>query len=224
MPSDARKEILSRLRSAPRRGVPPRPALPPLPDLSFDRERMIDKFSSDLTALAGSVHRVRSRPEALDRLTEVAREEDLTRVVVSSDPLIASLDLADWGRRTGIRVFSAADYGDRDSFRRAVFDEAQAGITGADYALSESGTLVLAHRRDQARLISLAPILHIALVPVESVRPVYESVTREVFEGREPVPSQLTFITGPSLTGDIRGIPFRGMHGPRRVIAILIGA
>ncbi len=69
----------------------------------------------------------------------------------------------------------------------------------------------------------MAPILHIALVPVESFRPVYESVTREVFEGREAIPSQLTFITGPSLTGDIRGIPFRGMHGPRRVIAILIG-
>lgn len=30
-------------------------------------------------------------------------------------------------------------------------------------------------------------------------------------------------ISGPSLTGDIRGIPFRGMHGPRRVIAMLIG-
>jgi L-lactate dehydrogenase complex protein LldG len=40
---------------------------------------------------------------------------------------------------------------------------------------------------------------------------------------KTPLPSQFVFITGPSMTGDIQGVLFKGMHGPRRVIAILVG-
>ncbi|HSR13810.1 MAG TPA: LUD domain-containing protein, partial [Thermodesulfobacteriota bacterium] len=114
------------------------------------------------------------------------------------------------------------------AFRDAVFDQVQAGITGADFGVAESGTLGLIHRRDQARLVSLAPILHIAVLPAERICAVYEQVAERVFGtqgpgGWPPLPSQFVFITGPSMTGDIEGVLFKGMHGPRKVIVIIVG-
>jgi len=144
-------------------------------------------------------------------------------VMVSTDDVVASLDLPAWGKEQGIAVLTPRDSGDRDSFRDAVFDEVEAGITGADYAVAESGTLVIVHDADQPRLISLAPIMHIALVSVERIVPTYERAIEELYGDTKNIPSHVTFITGPSMTADIKGKPFKGMHGPRRLMVILIG-
>ncbi len=101
--------------------------------------------------------------------------------MASTDDVISRLDLPAWGKNKGIQVMTPRDFPDRYSYRDAVFDEAQAGITGADFAVAESGTLGLIHNKDQARLVSLAPILHIAIVPVDRIFPVYEQAIEKVF-------------------------------------------
>jgi L-lactate dehydrogenase complex protein LldG len=174
------------------------------------------------------VHRVKDFQETLDRLTAIALEEGLKKVMTSTDEVISMLDLASWGKKNGIQVMTPRDFRDRYSFRDAVFDEAQAGITGADFAVAESATIGLIINKDQARLVSLAPILHIAIVPVDRIVPVYEKAIEKVFGNsgetdRAPLPSQFVFITGASMTGDIETVLFRGMHGPRKVIVILVG-
>jgi L-lactate dehydrogenase complex protein LldG len=58
---------------------------------------------------------------------------------------------------------------------------------------------------------------------VDRFVPIYENAIEKVFENKDAVPSQFTFITGPSMTADIQATPFKGMHGPRRLIVILIG-
>ncbi|MBN2398632.1 MAG: lactate utilization protein [Deltaproteobacteria bacterium] len=223
MESGAREEILGRLRKVPRSSVGDRPEMPPLKELSLGREEMIATFTGKLTAEEGVVHRVGDGGEAVARLTEIAAEEKLERVMVSADEVIAPLDLPRWGKERGIEILTPADFSDRDSFRDAVFDDAQAGITGADYAVAESGTLVIAHDARQPRLVSLAPVLHIALVPVERMVAVYEQAVEKMYGDGGEIPSQVSFITGPSMTADIQGRPFKGMHGPRRLVVILIG-
>ena len=104
-----------------------------------------------------------------------------------------------------------------------IFDEAEAGITGVDFAVAESGTLGLIQNKDQLRLISLGPIHHVAIVPLDRLVPVYENVTEFLYRKRENAPSHFTFITGPCMTADIQATPFKGMHGPRMLEIILIG-
>jgi L-lactate dehydrogenase complex protein LldG len=58
---------------------------------------------------------------------------------------------------------------------------------------------------------------------VDRIVPVYEKVIEKVFARKGEYPSQFVFITGPSMTGDIQGVLFKGMHGPRKVIVILVG-
>ena len=175
-----------------------------------------------LTAETGIVYRAKNNDQALEKLTEIAKQEGLKSVMVSTDNVVTSFDLPAWGNKIGVKVMSPKDFKGRDDFKDAVFDRVEAGITGVDFAVAESGTLGLNHDKDQARLISLAPILHIAIVPVERVFPVYEPVIERVLK-KEKFPSQFVFITGPSMTGDIQGHLFKGMHGPRRVLVILVG-
>jgi L-lactate dehydrogenase complex protein LldG len=194
----------------------------------MDREQLIAEFTARLAEEVVVVHRVKDLQEALDRLSVVAMEEGLKKVMTSTDDVISRLDLASWGKKNGIQVMTPRDFPDRNSYRDAVFDQAQAGITGADFAVAESATIGLIVNKDQARLVSVAPILHIAIVSVDRLVPVYEQAIEKVVgnvgaTGRSPLPSQFVFITGPSMTGDIQGVLFKGMHGPRKVIVILVG-
>ncbi len=223
MEQNAREEILERLKRAPKGGVSPRPGMPPLRELSLDREGMIATFTEKLTAEEGVVYRVGDKDNVLDKLTVIAAEEGLQRVAVSTDEIVAPLDLPGWGTERGVTVYSADDFGDGDSYRDALFDDAQAGITGVDYAVAETGTLVIGHNRHNPRLVSLAPILHIAVVPVDRMVAVYEQAIEQLYGRSGNAPSQISFITGPSMTADIQGRPFKGMHGPRRLVVILIG-
>jgi len=219
----ARDEILSKLKAAPRKTIPPRPKKPVLREISLAPDQLIETFSKNLSQEAGIVHRVKDRREALEKLSQIAKEEGLKKVMASTDDVIASLNLAAWGKENEVRVMTPPDFASRDSFKNAVFEEVDAGITGADFAVAESGTLGLIHNKDQARLTSQAPILHVAIVPVERMVAVYEQAIEKVFGEKKNLPSQFCLITGPSMTADIRGIPFKGMHGPRKVIVILVG-
>jgi len=237
MAQSAREEILEKLKAAPKGEIPTRPGIPPLKELSMNKEELIATFTKNLVEEAGIVHRVKNMQEALDKLMEIAREEGLEKVMASTDDVIAPLGLSSWGEKNGVQVMTPSQFQDRESFKDAVFDEAQAGITGADFAVAETGTLGLVFNKDQARLTSAAPILHIAILPVDRLYPVYEQVIERVFgnagatggsaemglAGQSPFPSQFVFITGPSMTGDIQGVLFKGMHGPRKVIVILVG-
>jgi L-lactate dehydrogenase complex protein LldG len=220
----AREEILARLRQAPKMEIPARPVMPTPREVLLDRDGLTARFTEELTRESGVVYRAADREEILDYLTEIARAESLTRIMMSTDDMIRSLDLPAWGERQGVSVSTAADYPDRESYTRAVFDETDAGVTGADFAVAETGTLVIAHGGNQPRLVSLAPVLHVAVVGIDRLVPTYEDAL-SVFYGDAGLipPAHLTLVTGPSMTADIRATAFKGMHGPRRVIVILAG-
>jgi L-lactate dehydrogenase complex protein LldG len=223
MSANVREEILAKLKAAPKTPIPPRPPRPKLHEHSLTGEAAIEKFSKTLVEETGVVHRVKTPEEALAKLAQVASEESLKTVMVSDDEILAPLNLKAWGTKNNIRVMTPKDYPDRNSFRDAVFDQADAGITGANFAVAESGTLGLAFHKDQARLVSLAPIVHIAVVPADRVLAYYEQGIKKIFGEKGKYPGQFVFITGPSMTGDIEGVLFKGMHGPRKVIVILVG-
>jgi len=224
MPYTAREDVLGKLRRSERRGeTPVRPPVPVLAELGWGTETLIEKFTENLVLQTGVVHRVADRAGALEKLTEIARAEGWKAVMASTDDVLAPFDLAAWGRANGVKVLTAADFGDRDAFKDAVFDRVDAGITGVDWAVAESGTVVLVHDERQPRLVSLAPILHVVVVPADRILPVYEQALERILAARGGMPAHLTLITGPSMTADIQATPFKGMHGPRRVIALLIG-
>jgi len=223
MKQTAREYILKKLKNSPRQPIPAKPDPSFINVICCDMEETIRTFSEEVIRQSGRVHRVKNYEEAFEKLTEIASAEGLKKIIASTDNVIAPLSLSEWGRQNQIQVFSHEDFMDQDAFKRSVFDEADADITGVDYAIAESGTLCLIHDKNQPRLISIAPIMHIAIVLAERVFSVYEQVVEKITADKDNLPSQFTFITGPSMTADIQATAFRGMHGPKHLIIILIG-
>jgi L-lactate dehydrogenase complex protein LldG len=69
------------------------------------------------------------------------------------------------------------------------------------------------------RLVSTLPPLHIALVSASAVLPGLPALIERV-DPRES--AYLAFITGPSRTADIERVLTIGVHGPARLIIILV--
>jgi hypothetical protein len=92
------------------------------------------------------------------------------------------------------------------------------GITLADHAIAESGTLVLASGPGRPRATSLLPPHHVAILSEDRIVP----TLFELMPRLQGAPSALAFITGPSRTADIELTPVRGAHGPVAVTVFLV--
>jgi L-lactate dehydrogenase complex protein LldG len=97
------------------------------------------------------------------------------------------------------------------------------GITGAQWAVAETGTLVLESDDERHRLTSLVPTVHIAVVESARVRRTLGEVLGAINEkGHKGLSPTVTFITGPSRTSDIELTLAIGVHGPAELFVIIL--
>jgi L-lactate dehydrogenase complex protein LldG len=103
---------------------------------------------------------------------------------------------------------------------------ATVGITGVDFALAETGTLVVTSHTEGSQLTSLAPPVHVALYRRSQLVSSLDEVLERLAVPRDPnlpLPGRsVVFITGTSRTADIEQILVCGVHGPREVHAVLV--
>ena len=95
--------------------------------------------------------------------------------------------------------------------------ECDLGVTGADFALPETGTLGLRSSIEQPRTVSLLPRVHLALMRTTCLRADLHQVFEEARHD-----GYLVFITGPSRTADIELTVTIGVHGPKRLCVMLL--
>lgn len=174
---------------------------------------LAERFTASLTAGHGEVHRTGRLDAALDLLGHVLAGLEAEQVAVNAEPPLNGVDLA--ARWPGIQWRVAGQEGED---LRAVCAAADAGITGVDAVLAETGTIVISSGPGKSRLVPLLPPVHIALAPTSKL-------TSDLFTwtaGRGgAMPSSLTLISGPSKTADIEQTMAIGVHGPKRLIVIL---
>ena len=189
-------------------------------------DQIIDKFEAELQKVGGNAHRAGSLKELDEILRSILQQHQVQSVVCTRNPILKTLGLSDklsaWGLKSA--VWSGIE-DSPNSFKEKVFS-ADVGVSGVEFVLAESGSLVLTSQTEGAQLASLAPPTHIALYRRSQAHASLE----EVLEGL-PVPTDpnqpvsgrsVVFITGPSRTADIEQILIRGVHGPKHVHAILV--
>ena len=98
--------------------------------------------------------------------------------------------------------------------------EYDVGITGAQAAIAETGTLVLDSAREKHRLASLVPPVHIAIVDASSIFQTLAEALAFIHQNGDISPA-VTFITGPSRTADIELTLAIGVHGPQELYVIV---
>ncbi len=112
-------------------------------------------------------------------------------------------------------------------YLRRAFIEADVGISGANLAIAESGTVVVVTNEGNDRLVTTLPPVHIVIMGVEKV---VETLEDAVAILRVLAPSAtgqvqtsyVSFITGPSRTADIESSLTVGVHGPSQVHIVLL--
>jgi iron-sulfur cluster protein len=114
----------------------------------------------------------------------------------------------------------------REEMRR-FFTQADIGISGANLAIAESGTLVIVSNEGNARLVTSLPPVHIAVVTTEKfVETMEEAVALikalTIASSGRKLTSYVSFITGPSATTDIEKEHIIGVHGPKEIHIIIL--
>jgi L-lactate dehydrogenase complex protein LldG len=95
------------------------------------------------------------------------------------------------------------------------------GISTAQAAIAETGTLVLDATQERHRLVSLVPPVHIALVKASHIKQTLGETLDQLRNGGSEVSRAVTFITGPSRTADIELTLAIGVHGPQELYVII---
>jgi len=114
----------------------------------------------------------------------------------------------------------------RDSLRKKFID-ATVGISGANMAIAETGTIVLVTNEGNADLTTTLPPVHIALFGIDKLvaslddavavlRMLPRSGTGQIMS------SYVNWITGPSRSADIEQSLTIGVHGPREMHCVIL--
>lgn len=230
---DAREEILARLRDKER------PVESPAAWSSRRRfDDLAERFLQALTAAKGEVYRVASLEEAATHLDTLLTQLQARRVVANNEPPLTTLNLpARWpGIEWYIAGFSPGDdelsashdrppvTGRMTADWRAFCATADVGLSGAAAALAETGSIIVSSGPGRSRLATLLPPIHIALVAESCLTAdLFTWIAARHTSGERQFPASLNLISGPSKTADIEQTMAIGVHGPRRLIAVLYG-
>ncbi|BBO88818.1 LutC/YkgG family protein [Desulfosarcina ovata] len=95
------------------------------------------------------------------------------------------------------------------------------GFTRADYAIAETGTLVINSKSEALRLATMVSEIHIALLPVSRLRATAFDLTEELKQWMSDPADYTAMITGASRTADIERVLALGVHGPLELHILL---
>jgi L-lactate dehydrogenase complex protein LldG len=208
-----RDQILRDVRSALGRyegeAVPPPPpvriVIPVVPV-----PQRIDSMLERVAALAGKTLRAGSMAEAREYVASVIEGQT---AVASNAPFLRDCGITELPSvRSGIT--------DREELR-ALCATYRYGISSADFGLSDTGSLVMISSREEARLVSLLPPGHIAVVPASKLLTGLDELFSILPRPAEQT-SSMVLITGPSRTADIEQILVRGVHGPGEIHVVVV--
>ncbi len=224
MAADSRERILRRIREAltvpaPARhlhGVPadaashpPQDWLPPVPATP---EELIALFAQNSEALKTDFRVFASEAEAGAALASLANEEGW-KSVASHDfalgrPAVAALGLPIL--RTDI------------PYDKMELEKCDVGISGCDCLVAQTGGILVTAASAGGRALSVLPPHHVVLARLDQLVGDLSDAFARVRQPDGSIPAFLSFITGPSRTGDIERILVLGAHGPKKLTVFLV--
>ncbi len=222
----SRDEFLQRVREAVQAGNRPGSAapLPARGEVGYQGAGAdpVARFRDELAAAGGEPYLVNSDDEAAAKVMELVQAKAARNVLLGKSAVLDRLDLKQRLRDRGLSATYAGDVAREQC--RDVYFAADVGITGADYLVAETGSVVVCSRPEEPRSTSLLPPVHIVVAErsqlVADLFDLFDELPRT--GDRPTLPSGLAIITGPSKTGDIELKLVTGVHGPGDVHVVLI--
>ena len=177
-------------------------------------------FSENFEKLHGISHRVASAAEAAGIIADLCRRKEAGCIALAGLPdSLVELIRADCGPDIEVLTepYPAA------SLPLAI-DRADIGVTAMEFAIAQSGTMVEVSDNDAVRLVSSLPATHFGILRESDIIDAYFDASERIREiiNRSGDDVVISFISGPSRTGDIELKLTLGVHGPEEAHAIII--
>lgn len=206
------------------------------------QEDLVRLFCKTLQSQGGLVWRVSSQEELRARLGSWLAEKQVKQVALWDDPRLEKLALASlleeldiewvsWQREHRGKEHDGQEQGETNDGRtnegRKWVDQAeqaQVGITWADGAYAETGTVVVYSGPGKGRSVSLLPDTHLVFLYRSQIQGRLSDLTRQLRQLMEmgALPSSVNLIGGPSSSADIQFEIVKGVHGPRELLAVVL--
>lgn len=225
----ARETILGRVREALRAKAPapghhgeepPQPApadvegirrwLPPA-GRSWEQQR--DQFAQNSLGLKTAFKVVASAAAAGGEIRSIAAAEGWRRLAAHQTPLLAEV----------VSVAGVETLWTDGGFATDELEQCDGGITACEALVAQTGSVLVTSRACGGRALSALPPHHVVIATSEQLAPDLAAafgLLRRKYGGN--FPGMISFITGPSRTGDIERILVLGAHGPKRLTVLLV--
>lgn len=228
MSERARKRILDRIRAVTSRlDVPyPQEAVRASEDprlLRAGQEELIALFGQRQEELGGRLQVAATAEQLMEVLASRLREVAEGPIWIEPGLQVGGTRVIEALRRAEIGELHEAILPTEGRHWKEVLEDASVGITGADFLLAQTGSVVLVHRDGRPRSLSLLPPTHFVVASAEQLLPDLDAAV-PLLKGQfgEPDFPAVTVITGSSRTADIEKILIRGVHGPQNLEVFLL--
>ena len=216
-----REAFLSSVRSS--LGIGTVPAPKPLngggvvPDRS--QVDLLERFTASVEAVDGTVHTTGGLA-VLDEIVALHGPGCLIAWDDASLPIPGAAERLVAAGCSRIASTVPWDNEGRGTHQSTYFD-VRFGLTGAEAAFAESGSIVIRSGPGRPRMASLIPLVHIALLPVDRIfRSQMDWMSDDDVDLTEA--ANVVYVTGPSRTADIEQQLNLGVHGPRAVHVVIV--
>lgn len=218
----AREDIFARIREAlsveahshSGTGLPTmaeqRRVLPPVGATVDEQLALFAKNAGDLRATFRLLKDASELPVALHGLRDA---EQWKRVVTHKGELAQAHTAA-----LGLPTLLTDDGVDKHELEKC-----DVGISECDALIAQTGTVLVTNRSAGGRALSCLPPHHVVIARREQLvpdLPAAFALVKQKYGANYP--SMISFITGPSRTGDIERILVLGAHGPKRLTIFCI--
>ncbi|HEX6958058.1 MAG TPA: lactate utilization protein C [Ferrovibrio sp.] len=196
--------VAARIANHPRNRIPLRAQLP--------HAEQVALFVAKAEALTVSIDSVAGEADVPARIADYLTRHNLpAHLRVAPDPLLQNLP---WSERPMLQV----EYGPGRS-------QDLVSVTPAFAGIAETGTLMLHSSPATPTTLHFVPDHHIVVMRESQITGTLEEAferLRQKLGSVENWPRTVNFVSGPSRTADIEGVPVLGAHGPRRLHIVLI--
>ncbi len=180
---------------------------------------LLDMFMNEITKVSGKAIILKSENEIKDYVIRLVEEHSAKSLAIWGSDFLKQINLREFLEIKGLKF---APPNSKEEMAKA-----DIGITEADFGIADTGTLVLIANEMQPRSVSLIPPIHVAIlqsdVILEKMEDVFAILKNSLDETGSiaKLTSCITFITGPSRTGDIELHITLGVHGPKELVVLI---
>ncbi|MBM4452432.1 MAG: lactate utilization protein [Chloroflexi bacterium] len=194
--------------------------------------QLVEQFKASVSLTGAILYQAKDTQDAREYILKLAQERNIKNAVETKSNLASNMELAKHLEKSGISITETSPDSaiaidvDKHALRDKYIN-ADLGISEADIAIAETGTLVLIGNDGSTRLGAVLPRIHLTLLDTRNLVETLDDATARVKslpqkKTKGKMPAYITYLTGRNTTADIPGAIFARAQGPAEEHIVLV--